>query len=279
MCRLLGYCARGAASVADVLGERGLADFTRLSEYHRHGWGMAWYHGRTALTEKSPLLAADDPAYHDQAHRGLGELGLAHLRRATPGLDVGTANSHPFRFGQYTMAHNGAIHPQDQLGGLLTPGWERHLSGSTDSERYFLHVMSRLETCGGDMADAIGQAAAHIDSRMRVSSLNAVFLSPYALYAVCWYDPESIPAGAAAQQGYDGPPERYFDLAYRQSSDAVVVASTGWPQDGWALLPNRHLLIVDRATLSCTVRPLTAPQADLVSSDPDPDYGCLSPAL
>lgn len=281
MCRLLGYCTRDTTSVAGLLGERGLGDFTQLSEYHRHGWGMAWYQGQAALIEKSSLLAADDPAYSDLAHRPLGDLGLVHLRRATPGLDLGTANSHPFRFGEYTMAHNGAIHPQDRLGGLLTPDWERHLSGTTDSERYFLHVMSRLEQCGGDLAAAIGDTAAYIDSRFSASSLNAVFLTPGALYAVCWYDPGLIPAGAASQQGYEGPPECYFDLAYRQEPGAVVVASTGWQQDDWTLLPNRHVLIVDRATLRCTVRalsPVRPDPAEGVSIDPDESFGCLSAA-
>lgn len=291
MCRLLGYCTGDAASVAEVLGERGLGEFTRLSAYHRHGWGMAWYRNGSALIEKSSLRAGDDPAYRDLGHRGLGDLGLVHLRRATPGLELGAANSHPFRFGGYTMAHNGAIHPQDRLGGLLTPQWERQLTGTTDSERYFLHVMSRLDACGGDMVAAIGETAAHITSRFSASSLNAVVLAPDALYAVCWYDPGSIPAGAVAQQGYEGPPEHYFDLAYHQAPGGVVVASTGWPQDGWTLLPNRHVLIVDRATLRCTVRPLTpvpseapvpseppvpseAPEA--VTMDPDESFGCLS---
>jgi hypothetical protein len=53
MCRLLGYCTRDAASVAEVLGERGLGEFTRLSAYHCHGWGMAWYRDAAALIEKS----------------------------------------------------------------------------------------------------------------------------------------------------------------------------------------------------------------------------------
>lgn len=282
MCRLLGYCTRDAASVAEVLGERGLAYFTRLSGYHRHGWGMAWYRDAAALIEKSSLQAGDDPAYSDLGHRGLGDLGLVHLRRATPGLDLGAANSHPFRFGEYTMAHNGAIHPQDRLGSLLTPDWERHLTGTTDSERYFLRVMSRLDACGGDMVAAIGETAAHIDSQFSASSLNAVFLAPDALYALCWYDPDGIPAGAAAQRGYAGPPERYFDLAYREAPDGVVVASTGWPQDGWTPLPNRHLLTVDRATLHCTVRrlaPLPSRPPEAVTIEPGESLGCLSSAF
>ena len=48
----------------------------------------------------------------------------------------------------------------------------------------------------------------------------------------------------------------YLDLRYRVTPEAVVVASTGWPQDGWDLLPNRHLLVVDRTTLHREIRPL-----------------------
>jgi hypothetical protein len=37
----------------------------------------------------------------------------------------------------------------------------------------------------------------------------------------------------------------------------VVVASTGWPQDGWTVLPNRHVLVVERDTLRVKVEPLS----------------------
>ena len=70
-------------------------------------------------------------------------MGLVHLRWATPGLPVEPRNTHPFRRGDVAMAHNGAIHPQDRLGELLPPAWERQLAGTTDSERYFLHVHVR----------------------------------------------------------------------------------------------------------------------------------------
>jgi hypothetical protein len=61
-----------------------------------------------------------------------------------------------------------------------------------------------------------------------------------------------------ADRGYKGAPERYFDLAYRVTEDAVVVASSGWPQDDWTFVPNRHVLVVDRRTLRIRIEPLTA---------------------
>jgi predicted glutamine amidotransferase len=258
MCRLLSYCTQGSAPVAETVGEHGLADFTGLAAYHSQGWGMAWYADGSADAQarKSPLAALGDPGYDALAHSVLGDLGLIHLRRATPGLPVRAANSHPFRYGGYAMAHNGAVHPVERLGGLLTPEWERRLTGDTDSERYFLHVMARAEELGGDMVAALAGSAAEIEREFTASSLNAIFLSPTELYAICWYDPAGIPAGAAAQQGYHGPAERYFDLAYRRVRGAVVVASTGWQQPGWSTLPNRHVLVVDRGTLRTRVVPL-----------------------
>jgi predicted glutamine amidotransferase len=275
MCRLLGYCARdGATSLGELLGEGGLSDFTELSGHHRDGWGMAWYEGRQPPVEKSPLRAADDRRYGRLAHRRLSDLGLVHLRRASPGLPIGQSNSHPFRLAAFTMAHNGSIHPQSRLGELLPPPWAKRLAGSTDSERYFLYVMSRLEGCGGDMLTALADTAADLDQLFFVSSLNAVFLAPDALYAVCWYDPGSIPGGAVAQQGYQGPPERYFDLGYRETPGSVIVASSGWRQPGWTCLANRHVLVVDRATLVVTtysLEPVVQPcQPDARPPPPTP---------
>jgi predicted glutamine amidotransferase len=252
---MLGYCARDRASLAEVTGERGLRDFTKLSKFHGDGWGMAAYDGQQAHIEKAPLRASDDPAYRELAHRGLGDLGLVHFRRATPGLPVEARNTHPFRYGDIIMAHNGAIHPQDRLGDLLTPSGQQP-TGTTDSERYFLHVMSHLDENPGDLIAALDDAVAHIDDVFTANSLNAIFLTPDALYALCWYHPERIPPGAHGQLGYEGPPDQYFDLAYRETDSAVVVASSGWPQDGWTWLPNRHVLVIDRETLRTKVEPL-----------------------
>jgi predicted glutamine amidotransferase len=266
MCRLLGYCARNPASLAGIIGEEGLRDFTALSAFHGDGWGMAWVDAGRIGVRKSSLRASADPSYDALARRRLARSGIVHLRWATPGLTVGPGNSHPFCRDDVAMAHNGAIHPQDRLPELLPPEWEGLVDGSTDSERYLLHILSRLRA-EGDMVRAIGETTASITARFTVNSLNAVLLTPAALYAVSCHDRSMIPAGRLRDRGYPGSAEdiaRHFDLAYRQTADAVVVASSDWPQDprqGWTSLPNGHVLTVAGDTLQTKIEPLPAPSA------------------
>src|ERR1700690_1931428 len=114
MCRVLGYCSRGHVSVADLIGEPALRGFTGLSKWHGDGWGIAAQDGGATRITKSPRRASDDPGYQRLTRSPLGDTGLVHLRWATPGLPVEDRNSHPFSYGAFTMAHNGAIHPQDR---------------------------------------------------------------------------------------------------------------------------------------------------------------------
>ena|SRR5436190_17352571 len=256
MCRVLGYASRGHVSVAGLIGEPGLREFTALSEAHGDGWGIAARSDGQLRIAKAPRRAGDDPDYQRLAHTPLGDLGLVHLRWATPGLAVLDRNSHPFRYGDFAMAHNGAIHPQDRLPQMLPPHWERRLSGSTDSERYFLHIMCRLEARDGDMVAAVADTVRRIRAGYTPNSLNAILLAPGALYAISWHDPARIPYAAMRERGFRGSDAEascYFDLDYRVTGDAVVVASTGWPQDGWDVLPNGSVLIVNRATLATRV--------------------------
>lgn len=252
MCRLFGYCSRGSASAAGLLTEQGLRDFTALSAFHSDGWGMAWYAADGPEIRKSTRRAAEEPDYDQLTHRALGDIGLVHLRWATPGLGLGRRNCHPFRYGDYTLAHNGAIYPQDKLGEMLPAAWDRQRHGTTDSERYFLHLMWRLERRGGDMAAAIADTQASIGSRYAVNSLNAILLSPDRMYAISWHDPARIPEAELRRRGLASTPDEiagYFHLSYRVTADAVVVASSGWPQGGWTVLANQSVLVVERATL------------------------------
>ncbi len=261
MCRLLGYCARDEAAVGDLIGEEGLGALIALSELHTDGWGMAWYEGTNSepVIRKSPLRA-DEPEFEKLARQPLGDLGLVHLRWATPGLAVNDLNTHPFRYGNYAFAHNGAVHPQERLGEILPADWEAQVAGTTESERYLLLIMSRLQANGGDMVTAIADAAAQIERQFAPNSLNAILLTPRNLYGVSWHDRDKVPAAKLRERGYENRPDEiacYFDLSYLATSDAVVVASTGWARDGWKPLPSRHVLVVERSSLITQVLPLT----------------------
>jgi predicted glutamine amidotransferase len=260
MCRLLGYCSGREASLADLIGADGLQAFTGLCALHGDGWGMAWYEGDEPVIRKSPVRADGEPEYDKLAREPLSDLGLVHLRWATPGLGINELNNHPFQRGQFAFAHNGAIHPQDRLPQMLPAGWENRLAGTTDSERYFLLIMSRLAARDGDMVAAIADAATDIDARFEPNSLNAILLSPDRLYAISWHHESRIPEAKLRACGFDQPAEiaAYFDLAFTATAGAVVVASSGWPQPGWTTLPNRHALIVDRGSLSTKIVPLHA---------------------
>ena len=260
MCRLLGYCSRDAASVAGLLGTESFRALTSLSDLHEDGWGMAWYAGSRPATWKSPARAGREPEYDKLAWQPLGDLGLLHLRWATPGLPVTDANTHPFQYGDYTFAHNGAIHPQERLGEMLPPEWERRLAGTTDSERYFLHLMWRLAERDGDMVAAIADSTAAISQGYTTGSLNAILLAPDTLYAISFYDRSMVPADRLRERGHGDDPDEvaaYFDLAYQVTDDAVLVASSGWPMPGWTPLPSAHVLVTDRRTLATSVLPIS----------------------
>jgi len=107
------------------------------------------------------------------------------------------------------------------------------------------------------MIAALDDTVARVDGLLQPNSLNAVFLTPGALYAVCFYHPERIPHATLAARAYDGPTECYFEVSYLETDSAVVVASSGWAQEGWTSLPNRHVLVVDRDTLQAKVVPLS----------------------
>jgi predicted glutamine amidotransferase len=258
-----------SASLADLMGDQGLTEFTALSSLHGDGWGMAWYEGSEPVIRKSPGRADSEAEYDKLAWQPLGELGLLHLRWATPGLPVADHNSHPFRYGPYVMAHNGAIHPQDRLPEMLPAEWERKLGGTTDSERYFLHLMWRLAERDGDMVAAIADTTADIERRYAPNSLNAILLAPDRLYAISWHDPAKVPAPQLRARGYADRPHEiasYFDLSYRADGDSVVVASSGWPMPDWTPLPRGHVLVTDRATLHTSVTPLPAAPGSLATA-------------
>lgn len=248
MCRLLGCVAPHPVTVDEVLGE-GRQAFFDLARVHGDGWGHAWSTGQDLHVRKAPESAIGSAELAALAAGTPSVASLTHLRWATLGLDVRPENTHPFTDGRVAFAHNGSVAPPSQLDPLVAPGLAAQRGGDTDSERYFLAVLSRMQR--EDPQDALVHVVDDIvGSGARVHSLNSLLLTPDALYAVCSYD-----AGSHADPDY-------YPLLYRTGADGVVVTSTGWADStGWRLVSNGEMLVVDRRTLATTLVPVATPRA------------------
>jgi predicted glutamine amidotransferase len=242
MCRLLGWASQTSTTLHDLLGSDDLAEFTDLSLRHGDGWGVARSTGRGVSVRKRPDAERSSARFDRWTRRRRTDLGLAHLRRATLGLRIDRGNTHPFTDGRVAFAHNGSIQPPAALDALLTAGARDRRRGTTDSERYFLAVRSRMRE-GASPEEALRTTADDIAAVATFTSLNCLLLTPEALYAFCRVNP-------------DGPLEdddpEYYRLRYRTGPAAVVVSSSGWGRD-WQELADGDVLVVRRRTLDVTV--------------------------
>jgi predicted glutamine amidotransferase len=250
MCRLLGYVSRTPTTIAELLGEDELNEFTELSCKHADGWGMAWATEDGVETTKSPDAARTSTLFARTAHEHLADLGLVHLRWATLGLNVVPENTHPFTDGAIAFAHNGSVKPPSSLDALVPQEFEALRKGTTDSERYFLAVLARMRAA--DPATALAETVSLIASSLEFSSLNAMIATPTELIAVSQFDPIAEAREAEPQ---------YYQLRYRVEPDAVIVSSSGWGT-GWQTVDNGEMLVVDRDSLAVSVRAI----ADLSAS-------------
>jgi predicted glutamine amidotransferase len=168
---------------------------------------------------------------------------ISHARWATPGFSLCLENTHPFTYNRMAFAHNGAVVPNEKLEEFIAPHLQSEIAGVTDSERYFLALLSEIEKA--PPVEAFQTHLRSMHEHLQSSSLNCLLLSPEALYAVCDFDAD----GPLAQQEPD-----YFHLQFQVSPDAVVVASTGLnPGAGWENLRSGQMLVVEHDTLKITI--------------------------
>ena len=245
MCRLLGYVTRTPTTLAGLLGEADLFEFTELSCKHGDGWGFAWPTDAGVEVVKEPDAARTSDAFARHAHTHAADLALVHLRWATLGLGIAPENTHPFTDGAIAFAHNGSIRPPSSLDTLIPGELQRLRKGDTDSEGYFLATLAEARRT--NPADGLAATIGRITASQELSSLNAVIATPNELIAVCYYDP-------VAEEKEDEPD--YYHLRYRVTPSAVVVSSSGWGA-GWTSLENGEILIVQRDTLDVSVRLVT----------------------
>ena len=235
MCRLLGYTAPTPTTFDQVVGSN-FKEFVKLADDHCDGWGIATSDKTKADLYKEPVAATKSANFKEQLASHKSKAALLHLRWATEGMAVNENNTHPFTYEDITFIHNGSITPPTALNPLIDKKYLQLAKGNTDSERYFLYLLTQIEKHG--FIDGVKAALSYIKNNCTYSSINMMILNKSTFMATCIYNQDKIPKRFKDQADY-------YHLKYTNKDGQVVVASSGWNQNGWEEIPNGSVLVVD----------------------------------
>ena len=233
MCRLMGFASTTDTSMETMAGQH-YEQFAILADRHKDGWGFA----SDARTLKEVLPARKSKSF-DEVTKDHNNGALLHFRFASTGISIQESNSHPFTRDGISFIHNGTIKPASTLDTFVAADLLDSVTGSTDSEKYFLAILTALRSTS--LKDAFLQTVRKIKATGNYSSLNAMLLSPDYYLVVSEHDNNRIPKDEPAD---------YYKLSFKTNTDGVIVASSGWDQTGWSEIPNHTMLVVDRRTLA-----------------------------
>lgn len=239
MCRLMAYSAKSAVNLPEFMGPA-FSEFLNLSRVHDDSWGLA-IDGAEAIKEVNSAFESEKFQQVIGKQSGVG--GLLHFRWASPGLGVTKENAHPFIYEDIAFIHNGALSPYEAVKSLIAPHFAHLRKGDTDSELFFLYLLTEIKAQG--FVEGVVKGIKNLKDNFKYSSINSMIINSDYLIVVSEYDPRNKP---------DWADEIYYELRFRIDSQGVAVASSGWDQSGWQLLDNHSILIVDRSDLSYEVR-------------------------
>lgn len=268
MCRLIAWSVAQPSTLVELVGSENLKVLRDVSSFHPDGWGAAYAldgdGGRASHFDvyRSTACAGCDEKFLSVTTTVEARAGLVHLRRATDGFVVREENTHPFVANGWAFAHNGGIPVSERIDALTSARWRGLRRGDTDSERYFLALLERVEA-RGSLLEGIRSAVADVREVCGSASMNAVLVGPGVMAVVHASRGAPPPlsdllgtAGGTVGRLPRGHCDRYYDLVYRQLGTGVVVSSTGMPDDTWHDLPHESVLIADLTQATIEVHAL-----------------------
>ena len=188
MCQLMGMSCNNRA--AATFSFTGFSARGGLTSDHVDGWGIAFHDGHGWRVFQDDQPASHSPlADYVRQHPIKSRVAVAHVRKAQQRA-VHAANCHPFQrewLGRtWVVAHNGDLrHFQ------APPGCQDMPVGTTDSERAFCAIMSRLRSHfkgrlqppeWPELAPVLASMAAEL---ARYGNFNMLLSDGHALFSHC----------------------------------------------------------------------------------------------
>ncbi|WEV59887.1 class II glutamine amidotransferase [Bifidobacterium sp. ESL0728] len=259
-------------SLKDILGENDTADFRRLSEIHKDGWGVSLKgfigddasHASGDRTYHTTVAAYVDPVFSSLAEAP-AQSALWHLRWGSPGIAGIIENQQPFACDGIEFIHNGHIAGADDVNILDNPDFEvdRDIVGSisihSDSAIFFAVIVGYTRQ-GMKLSDAILHAVGKMRETYPMSSYNCIVRDDEEMVAVqAGCGGKTVPEITEFYNdyGWTGQGDDYATMRFRDIRDdkdhglGLLVASSGFRQDadgGWREMGNNTMLIASRRT-------------------------------
>lgn len=264
MCRLLGYAAPRATTAAAVLGEADAREWQRMGRLHADGWGTAWVDDAGDVRRhRDPSDGSDSADLAGAIADDSAVARIAHLRLATEGMGNVLRNTHPFVADGIAFAHNGSIHPVQELRAMVRPEEVERLGGTTDSAIVAALVLREVAR-GVPLLEATTSTVARLRERFPTSAINLLVLSADELVAVHANEGAPVPLDLFEASGL-GPDlpldhvDHYYQLSWRREADgAVAFTSSGLPSEGWHRMAQHTAAHVDLRSLELSVVDLPA---------------------
>ncbi|ABN69781.1 glutamine amidotransferase, class-II [Staphylothermus marinus F1] len=255
MCRLFGLYANKPVDVRFSFYETPVKSFVEQSVWNPEGWGIAWFNGEEWRIYKEPrALYSSGEAERLIEKVVRGKIIVSHVRLASAGR-VRRENTHPWLYRGWVFAHNGTIHGRRRLLRLLHREYQ-DLEGDTDSEALFHLIIQETENMGDPIKGIRSTIKKIIDKGISFSSLNFIASDGRKLYALR-YATTSLdyytlyylerPREKLELRKLSRETRQLILMKLLHGEKAVIVASEKISEEPyWKLIPNKHLLVIDR---------------------------------
>jgi gamma-glutamyl hercynylcysteine S-oxide hydrolase len=258
VCRIVAYLGGPEMTLSSVVIEPGHSLLVQSyapkemmsGVVNADGFGVGWY--VTWSGEEPAVYRSDAPMWSDRSFASIApkiraRTIFAAVRSATLGLPVEESGVPPFASGPFMFAHNGAVEnfrhtAMRPLRDYLSDESYAGLLGTTDSETIFALLLDRLQEEPGDLTGATTET-------IRLITRVCGKLGVRATLNLAVTDGERM---AFARYSTEGPGNSlYFVEDGNAFPGAMVVASERLDEDeGWRVVPDRHVLTVEESGTS-----------------------------